>query len=177
MDSIIKIGLLSDTHGWVHPSLFEYFKECDEIWHAGDIGDRSVLDSLREFKPLRAVYGNIDDAALRRELSETLRFNVASLDVLMTHIGGYPGRYSPSIREELYANPPKLFISGHSHIARVMPDRNLDLLHINPGAAGYNGFHSIMTAVRFTISSGKLTDLEMIELGERGRVDGLIRNH
>lgn len=170
----MRIGLISDTHGWIHPSLFNYFAECDEVWHAGDIGSVEVADQLSAFRPLVAVYGNIDDAKLRRMFSENLRFTASGVDVWLTHIGGYPGHYSPRVNMEIRANPPALFICGHSHIARVQRDPLLGLLHINPGAAGYHGFHTIMTAVRFTIESGKISDIELIELGERGKapVDG-----
>lgn len=165
----MRIGLISDTHGWIHPSLFGYFAECDEIWHAGDIGSVEVADRLAGFKPLRAVYGNIDDARLRRMFSENLRFSAEGLDVWITHIGGYPGRYAPQVAAKIHANPPSLFICGHSHIARVQKDKGLGLLHINPGAAGYNGFHNMMTAFRFSIENGEVSGIELIELGERGK--------
>jgi hypothetical protein len=165
----VKIGLISDTHGWIHPSLYKYFSECDEIWHAGDIGGVDVVDKLTAFKPLRAVYGNIDDYTIRRLFNETLRFNIEGVEVLITHIGGFPGRYSKGIAAIIKKNPPDLFICGHSHIARVQYDKPNSLLHINPGAAGYHGFHHIMTAARFVISESKVTDLELIEMGERGR--------
>lgn len=165
----MKVGLISDTHGWIHPSLYKYFVECDEIWHAGDIGSYDVAKRLSDFKPLRAVAGNIDDAGLRRMFGEHLRFSIEGTDVWITHIGGYPGNYSPRVAGLIIKEPPALFICGHSHIARVMRDKSLELLHINPGAAGYNGFHHIMTAMRFTIDSRGVTDLELIELGERGQ--------
>lgn len=165
----MRVGLISDTHGWIHPSLFGYFSECDEIWHAGDIGTVEVADRLSAFKPLRAVYGNIDDARLRRMFSENLRFKAEGLDVLLTHIGGNPGHYSSRINGLIRSNPPALFICGHSHIARVQSDPVLKLLYINPGAAGYQGFHNIMTAIRFSIEKGKISDIELIELGERGK--------
>ncbi|MCB0553095.1 MAG: metallophosphoesterase family protein [Phaeodactylibacter sp.] len=164
-----RIGLLSDTHSFLHPSVFQYFEECDEIWHAGDIGDSSVVDRLEAFRPLRAVYGNIDDPAMQRRFPEDLRFDCEAVEVFMTHIGGYPGRYNKRIREILRANPPKLYICGHSHILKVMPDRTLGLLHINPGAAGNEGFHKIRTIVRFTLEEGNIKDLQVVELGERGR--------
>ncbi len=167
----MRIGLLSDTHGWLHPSIYKYFEECDEIWHAGDIGNESTANELETFKPLRAVYGNIDDASMRRRYNEHLRFTIEGLKVWITHIGGYPGRYAPGVKDSIYQNSPGLFISGHSHIAKVQYDKKLDLLHINPGAAGYNGFHKIMTIVRFTISESIVSELELIELGERGRVN------
>ncbi|MEE4116823.1 MAG: metallophosphoesterase family protein [Marinilabiliaceae bacterium] len=166
----MKIGLLSDTHGWIHPSVFKYFSECDEIWHAGDIGSTEVAVQLENFKPFRAVYGNIDDASLRRRYSEHLRFSINELDIWITHIGGYPGRYAPGVRPQIFENPPGLFISGHSHIAKVIPDKNLNLLHINPGAAGYTGYHKVMTLARFTIGRGKVSELELIELGPRSKL-------
>jgi len=165
----LRIGLISDTHGWIPPSLFGYFDACDEIWHAGDIGSVEVADRLSSFRPLQAVYGNIDDARLRRMFSEHLRFNASGLDVWITHIGGYPGHYSRAVNMEIRKNPPALFICGHSHIAKVQRDPVLGLLHINPGAAGYHGFHAIMTAVRFSIDGGNISDVEIIELGERGK--------
>ena len=164
-----RIGLLSDTHSHLDEEVFKYFEECDEIWHAGDIGDISVADTLEAFKPFRAVYGNIDDAKVRRAFPLNLRFECEGVDVFMTHIGGYPGRYKPRVREILYANPPKLYICGHSHILKVMPDRRLgNMLHINPGAAGNHGFHQVKTMVRFTLEEGRIKDLEVIETGRRG---------
>lgn len=165
-----RIGLLSDTHGDLDESLFSYFEECQEIWHAGDIGSAEVADRLEAFRPLRAVYGNIDDAALRRRFPEDLRFDCEGVDVLMTHIGGYPGRYHPRVRRLLEAAAPQLFICGHSHILKVMHDKKYGLLHINPGAAGFQGFHKMRTAVRFTLEEGVVKDLQVIELGLRGRV-------
>lgn len=165
----MKIGLLSDTHGWVHPSLPGFFEGCDEIWHAGDIGGFKTADTLAGIATLRAVYGNIDDTSLRRSFPAHLRFTVEGVDVWITHIGGYPGRYSPQVAMRLREDPPDLFICGHSHIAKVIHDPLLKLLFINPGAAGYQGFHHIMTAVRFTISAGEISQLELVELGERGR--------
>lgn len=164
-----RIGLLSDTHSFLHPGIFQYFEECDEIWHAGDIGNSSVADQLEAFRPLRAVYGNIDDPAMQRRFPEDLRFECEGADVFMTHIGGYPGRYNKRVRAILRANPPQLYICGHSHILKVMPDRELGLLHINPGAAGNEGFHKVRTIVRFTLEAGNIKDLQVVELGERGR--------
>jgi uncharacterized protein len=160
-----KIGLLSDTHAFFDPRFYELFKEVDQIWHAGDIGSEEVLDAIESFKPVRAVYGNIDGAHLRQRLPEILRFNCEGVDVLMTHIGGYPGRYAPGIKSQLYANPPKLFICGHSHILKVINDNSVNLLHINPGAAGKYGFHKVRTAVRFVLDSGNISEMEVIELG------------
>ncbi|HEX2974803.1 MAG TPA: metallophosphoesterase family protein [Bacteroidales bacterium] len=165
----MKIGLLSDTHGWIHPSLFEYFAGVDELWHAGDIGNLETADTLAEFKPLRAVYGNIDDAKVRTAFREHLRFSVEGIDVWMTHIGGMPGKYDQRVRPEIYQNPPQLFICGHSHIARIMRDQKKGFLYVNPGAAGYTGFHKFMTAVRFSIDDGNIHGMELIELGLRGK--------
>ncbi|MCB0551153.1 MAG: metallophosphoesterase family protein [Phaeodactylibacter sp.] len=162
-----RIGLLSDTHSHLDESIFRYFEECDEIWHAGDIGDEEVASRLEAFRPLRAVYGNIDDAAMRRRFPEDLRFECEGVDVFMTHIGGYPGRYSQRVREIIRQNPPRLFICGHSHILKVMPDKKYGLLHINPGAAGLQGFHKVRTIVRFTLDEGDIRGLQVVELGGR----------
>jgi len=158
-----KIGLISDTHSWFDSRLYDLFKDVDEIWHAGDIGDKKVLEAMEAFKPFRAVYGNIDGADLRRELKQHERFACENVDVWMTHIGGYPGRYDRIVRNEIYLNPPDLFICGHSHILKVMNDKKLNLLHINPGAAGRYGFHSVRTAIRFCIDKSEIKDLEVIE--------------
>jgi uncharacterized protein len=167
----MKIGLLSDTHGWIHPSLFKHFAGCDEIWHAGDIGNIDTSDSLAAFKPLRAVYGNIDDSVVRSAFPETLKFTIEEVSIWMTHIGGTPGNYYSKIRKEIYSNPPDLFICGHSHIAKVMFDKRAGLLYVNPGAAGYSGFHKFMTAIRFQIDGKKIHDMELIDMGERGRAN------
>lgn len=159
-----KIGLLSDTHSCWDEKYETYFADCDEIWHAGDIGSMELLLKFEAFKPLRAVYGNIDDARVRRVVSEFQRFTLEGVDVLMTHIGGYPGRYEPNVRKILFANPPKLFIAGHSHILKVRYDETLKCLYINPGAAGKSGFHRVRTLVRFTLDKGNIADLEVIEL-------------
>ena len=161
---MVKVGLLSDTHAYGDEKYLKYFEECDEIWHAGDIGSIEVVKKLAAFRPLRAVYGNIDGQDIRRLYPQTLRFNVEGAEVLMKHIGGYPGNYDPSIRGSILVHPPKLFISGHSHILKVKYDKTLDLLHINPGAAGISGFHQVRTMVRFTIDNGTFKDLEVIEL-------------
>lgn len=165
-----RIGLLSDNHSYIDENILGYFTECDEIWHAGDIGDEMVTDRLAELKPLRAVYGNIDDARLRRQFPLDQRFICEGLDVWITHIGGYPGRYQKRVREGMQLHPPGLFISGHSHILKVMPDPKYDLLHINPGACGHHGFHQVRTIVRFSVDEGIVSDLEVVELGRRGRV-------
>ncbi len=159
------IGLLSDTHSFLDKRIFTHFADVDEIWHAGDWGSYEVAKTLKSFKPLRGVYGNIDGQDIRIDFPKTLRFKCEEVDVLMTHIGGYPGRYAPEIRQELMKNPPKLFISGHSHILKVQYDKLWDLLHINPGAAGKHGFHQVQTLVRFEIDGNNIQNLEVIELG------------
>lgn len=161
-----RIGLLSDTHGYWDERYLKYFDTCDEIWHAGDIGSQEVADRLAAFRPLRAVYGNIDGQDMRLRFPEINRFTLEGADVLMKHIGGYPGKYDPSVRQILTTQPPQLFISGHSHILKVKYDPKLHLLHINPGAAGKYGFHKVRTLVRFSISEGAFSDLEVIELND-----------
>ncbi|MDR1938579.1 MAG: metallophosphatase family protein [Tannerellaceae bacterium] len=160
-----RIGLLSDTHGYWDDRYATYFSSCDEIWHAGDIGSADVAAGLSEIKPLRAVYGNIDGTPIRSQYPPVAHFTIEEVPVMMTHIGGYPGRYEPAIRNELYATRPKLFIAGHSHILKVMFDKKLDCLYMNPGAAGKSGFHRVRTLLRFTIDGAQITDLEVIELG------------
>ncbi|WP_258539453.1 metallophosphoesterase family protein [Chitinophaga oryzae] len=155
---------MSDTHSYLHPQVFKYFEEVDEVWHAGDIGNVALADQLEAFKPFRAVYGNIDGADIRIRYPETLRFTVEGVEVLMTHIGGYPGKYAPGVREILKKNPPKLFICGHSHILKVMPDPALQLLHMNPGACGQQGWHKVKTLLRFRLDQGRIEQLEVIEL-------------
>ncbi len=159
-----RIGLLSDTHAYWDDRYTKHFTECDEIWHAGDIGSSLVAARLAEFRPLRAVYGNCDGGDLRHLYNERLRWHCEEVDVLMTHIGGYPGRYDASIRRQLYERPPQLFISGHSHILKVQYDPTLRLLHINPGAAGLQGWHQVRTLVRFTIDGPEIRDLEVVEI-------------
>jgi len=161
-----KIGLLSDTHSFLDEAVFKYFDACDEIWHAGDFG-AGVAEPLAAFKPLRGVYGNIDGKDIRQEYPEHLRFMCEQVDVWMTHIGGYPGKYTPQVKPEIYTNPPKLFITGHSHILKVLFDPKIQCLHINPGAAGKSGWHKVRTLVRFDISEEKILNLEVIELGKR----------
>jgi hypothetical protein len=165
-----RIGLLSDTHSYLDTAVFNYFEACDEIWHAGDIGSMEVMDQLEAFKTTRAVYGNIDGGVLRQQYPEDQRFDCEGLDVYMTHIGGYPGRYNKRVRAVFEADPPGLFVCGHSHILKVMPDKKFNFLHINPGAAGHHGFHKIRTMVRFSVNRGVVSDLEVIELGNRGRL-------
>ncbi len=159
-----RIGLLSDTHSYWDERYLQYFEDCDEIWHAGDICSLELANRLADFRPLRAVCGNCDGGDLRRLYPEVLRWNCEGADVLMTHIGGYPGRYDPRIRQQLYARPPKLFVSGHSHILKVQFDEKLQLLHINPGAAGIQGWQQVRTLVRFTADKGTFSDLEVIEI-------------
>ncbi len=159
-----RIGLLSDTHSWWDDRYLTYFAECDEIWHAGDIGSMEVAQRLADFRPLRAVCGNCDGGDLRLLYPEVLRWRCEEADVLMTHIGGYPGHYDPRIRQQIMARPPQLFISGHSHILKVQFDSSLQLLHINPGAAGQQGWHKVRTLVRVTIDKDQFRDLEVIEI-------------
>lgn len=159
-----KIGLLSDTHGYLDDAVFKHFENCDEIWHAGDFGTIELADKLAAFKPLRGVYGNIDGKDIRLVYPEYLRFKCENVDVWMTHIGGYPGKYNPSIRQELYTKSPHLFICGHSHILKVIYDKKINCLHLNPGAAGKQGWHKIRTMLRFCISEEKIHTLEAIEL-------------
>ena len=163
-----KIGLLSDTHSYLDENIFKYFKDVDEIWHAGDIGSMELVEQLEKFKPLKAVYGNIDDAKIRRAVPLDLRFNCEGKDVWITHIGGYPGRYNQRTREMLKVDAPDIFICGHSHILKIIPDKKYDLLHINPGACGNHGFHKVRTIVSFTIDNGKITEMDVVELGKRG---------
>jgi putative phosphoesterase len=164
----MRIGLLADTHGFLDDALITHFGECDEIWHAGDVGTSEVLDQLMGVKPVRGVFGNIDGPEVRSRLPEDLHWCSEKMHIYMTHIGGYPGRYDPRARRELERCKPDLFICGHSHIARVMRDENLALLHINPGASGHSGWHTERTAMRFEINAGKISNLELITLGKRG---------
>jgi uncharacterized protein len=162
----MRIGLLSDTHSYLDPKIFDYFKDCDEIWHAGDIGDPAVINALENFKPIKAVFGNIDDKDLQIRFPEDLWFNCKGLNIWMTHIGGAPPNYNPRIKKILKAKIPDVFICGHSHILRVKKDGNM--LYVNPGACGNHGFHAIKTIVRMDINEGKITKMEVIELGKRG---------
>lgn len=163
----MKIGLLSDTHSHLPDAVFKHFADCDEIWHGGDVGDPAVLDRLEAFKPVRGVYGNIDDTAVRNRLPLNETFTVAGLSVLITHIGGYPGRYTPRVRKLLDEHQPGLYICGHSHILKVMMDKKRGVLHMNPGACGHQGFHKVKTLLRFDIEAGRVENLEVIELGDR----------
>ncbi|WP_310992630.1 metallophosphoesterase family protein [Aequorivita marina] len=162
-----KILLLSDTHSYIDDKILNRVNQADEVWHAGDIGDLTVTDRIKALKPLRAVYGNIDGTEARSEFPLHNRFMCENVDVWITHIGGYPGRYNPSLRQEIYSNPPKIFICGHSHILKVMRDKTTKLLHMNPGAVGKHGFHKVRTMLRFTIDGSDIKDLEVIEFERR----------
>ncbi|MDO6519792.1 metallophosphoesterase family protein [Zobellia uliginosa] len=162
-----KILLLSDTHSHIDDTILKYARQADEIWHAGDIGSLKVTDTLRSIKPLRAVYGNIDDHIIQKEFPLNDRFFCEGVEVLMTHIGGYPPKYNGRTRDIIKAKPPKLFICGHSHILKVMMDQKLGVLHMNPGACGKHGFHQMRTMLRFVIDGTDIKDLEVVELGKR----------
>lgn len=162
-----KILLLSDTHSYIDDAVLKYVKQADEVWHAGDIGALKVTDAIKKIKPLRGVYGNIDDAKIRLEFPEHNRFMCENVDVWITHIGGYPPKYNNRVIENIKLNPPKLYISGHSHILKVMPDKKLNLIHMNPGAVGKHGFHKTRTMLRFTIDDIKIDNLEVIEFNKR----------
>ncbi len=162
-----KIVLLSDTHSFIDAQILKYVRQADEVWHAGDIGAITVADTLQKEKPLRAVYGNIDDKTVRAEYPLDAKFTCEGVSVWMTHIGGYPNKYNQRIREEIRENPPKLFICGHSHILKVQFDQKLNLLHMNPGAVGKHGFHKVRTLLRFEIDAGEIKNLEVVELETR----------
>ncbi|MFO8021056.1 MAG: metallophosphoesterase family protein [Perlabentimonas sp.] len=162
-----RIGLISDTHGHWNKKIADFLKDSDEIWHAGDIGSLEIADQMENFKPLRAVYGNIDGVDIRSKYPKLLRFTCEDVNVLITHIGGYPGKYQKEVLSELKQNPPKLFISGHSHILKIIYDKKYDLLHMNPGAAGLSGFHNLITALRFKVNKKNITDLEILEIPRR----------
>jgi putative phosphoesterase len=167
----MKIGLLSDTHSYLDPKVFMYFKDCDEIWHAGDIGDPDITAELKSFKPLRAVFGNIDNKELQSKFPEDLRFTCEGIKVFITHIGGTPPKYNQRVRPLLDEYHPDLFICGHSHILCIKRDPQLhNMLFINPGAAGNHGFHRVKTLVRFVVDDKKISDMEVIELGKRGAI-------
>jgi uncharacterized protein len=164
----VRIGLLSDTHGFLDEAIFGYFADCDEIWHAGDLGSLALFDRLKDFKPTRAIYGNVDGADVRAALASDLEWECDGLRVYMTHIGGYPGNYDRRAKKELTRLRPDLFICGHSHILRIARDPALGLLYMNPGACGHHGWHKIRTLLRFTIEAGKISNAEAVELGPRG---------
>ena len=165
----MRVGLLSDTHGFLDDTIFTHLENCSEIWHAGDIGSFDVLDRLQTFRPARIVFGNIDGPEIRSRLPEDLQWSVEDVQVYMTHIGGYPSRYDPRAKKELAHRKPNLFICGHSHVLKVMHDTKLGLLHINPGASGHAGWHSRRTIMRLDIEAGNIRDIEVVDLGPRGR--------
>jgi len=162
-----RIGLISDTHSYLDDAVFNHFASCDEVWHAGDFGDFKIAKALKAFKPFKGVYGNIDGQDVRADYPEHLKFNCEKVKVWMTHIGGYPGKYNPKIREQVLQEQPDLFICGHSHILKVMYDKKINCLHLNPGAAGKYGWHKVRTLLRFCISEEKILNLEVIELANR----------
>lgn len=162
-----KIGLLSDTHSYLDPKILKHFKDVDEIWHAGDVGDIKVIDQLRAFKPVRGVYGNIDDQTVRLELKKNEVFECEAVKVAITHIAGKPGKYVKDAHDLIQKEKPKLFICGHSHILLVKHDSNFNMLWMNPGASGIKGFHQVRTILRFCITGDRIHDLEVIELGKR----------
>ncbi len=166
----MRIGLLSDTHSYLDPKVFEYFAACDEVWHAGDFGE-DVSKQLSEFRSLRGVYGNIDAQGIRSLHPEKLFFKCEEIKVLMVHIGDSPGNYYPEARKGIELHKPKLFVCGHSHILKVMQDKKHNMLYMNPGAAGKHGFHKVRTILRFEINGNKIEKLEAIELGLRGAID------
>jgi uncharacterized protein len=167
----MKIGLLSDTHSYLDPKVPGYLKDCDEIWHAGDIGERKVADELEKIRPLRAVFGNIDDKEMQMRFPEDLWFTCEGLIIWMTHIGGAPPNYNPRVKKIIKERTPDIFICGHSHILRVKKDPNhKNLLYLNPGAAGNQGFHHIKTIMRFDVIEKEIKNMEVIELGKRGAI-------
>ena len=163
----MKILLLSDTHSYIDDRILHYANEADEVWHCGDFGSMQVVEAIEELKPLRGIYGNIDGTQIRAVFPEVSRFTCEGVEVLMIHIGGYPDKYSPLAKEEITKKPPRLFISGHSHILKAMYDKKFGLLHLNPGAAGKSGWHKVRTMMRFTIDGTEIKDLEVIELGTK----------
>jgi uncharacterized protein len=163
-----RIGLISDTHNFLDEAVFRHFEQCNEIWHAGDFGTSSISDQLKAFKPLKGVFGNIDGYDIRSQFPEKLRWRCEDVEVFMTHIGGYPGKYAATVKDEFKASAPQLFICGHSHILKIMYDNKFHCLHINPGAAGNQGWHQVRTLVRFSIDGKDIKDCEVIELGKRG---------
>lgn len=166
----MKIGLLSDTHGYLDNTLFTHFAACDELWHAGDIGSLTILDQLQNFKPLRAVFGNIDDKAIQTRTVEDLWFTCEGLTIWMTHIAGAPPNYNPRIKKTIKERKPDILVCGHSHILRVVRDHKLGMLYLNPGACGNHGFHNIKTVLRFEIIGKEIKNMEVIELGKRGAI-------
>ena len=167
---MIRVGLLGDTHSHLDQQLFHSFKDCDQLWHTGDVGNVQLLETLELFKPLNGVYGNIDGHEVRAIFPKDLIFMCEEVKVFITHIGGYPGKYPSSLRTKLQEIKPDLFICGHSHILKVMFDKQYNFLHINPGACGLQGWHQMKTAIRFTIDGPQIKDLEVIELGLRAKI-------
>lgn len=166
----MKIGLLSDTHGYLDHQVLSYFQDCDEIWHAGDIGSHELADTLENFKPFKAVFGNIDDPVMQRRFPEDLWFNCGELLVLITHIAGSPPNYNPRLKKILKDRTPDILVCGHSHILRVVKDPKYDLLYLNPGAAGNQGFHHMKTLLRFEIMGKEISEMQVVELGRRGAI-------
>ncbi|ANQ47501.1 metallophosphoesterase family protein [Flammeovirga sp. MY04] len=166
----MEIGIISDTHSYIDDRIIEHLKDCDEIWHAGDIGDEQVTDALKVLAPLRVVYGNIDNGKARIEFPEEQIFTIEGVKIYMIHIGGYPPRYTPKLKRRLDELNPDLFICGHSHILKVIPDKTRNLIHINPGAAGRHGFHQMRTLIKLTIKDGKPQNLRVVELGKRASI-------
>ncbi|HUQ64852.1 MAG TPA: metallophosphoesterase family protein [Flavitalea sp.] len=162
-----RIGLLSDTHNFLDDAVFRHFEQCDEIWHAGDFGNVNLAENLASFRPLKGVYGNIDGYDVRSVYPELLRWKCEEVEVMMCHIGGYPGKYTPIVKAEMKQSPPQLFISGHSHILKIIYDKEYDCLHINPGAAGREGWHKTRTLVLFNIQQKNIKDCRIVELGKR----------
>lgn len=162
-----KVLLLSDTHGYIDHQILKFIKQADEVWHAGDIGDLKVTDTIKKYKPLRAVYGNIDDKEARAEFPLDNKFTIENVSVYMTHIGGYPNKYNQRVKENLIKYAPKIFICGHSHILKVQYDKKLNLLHLNPGACGKHGFHKVRTMLRFELDKGDIKNMEIVELAKR----------
>ena len=163
-----RIGLLSDTHHFLDEAIFTHFEHCDEIWHAGDFGTDAVAEKLRTFRPLRGVFGNIDGQDIRAQYPQKLEWICEDVKVYMTHIGGYPPKYIPAVKTDLYISRPQLFICGHSHILKIMYDEKLQCLHMNPGAAGNQGWHKVRTVIRFVVDGAEMKQCEVIELGRRG---------
>ncbi len=167
----MRVGLISDTHGFLDTKVFDYFEKCDEVWHAGDVGSVDIIEALRAFKPLKGVYGNIDDLQVQSLFPEDQKFNCEGFSIWMTHIGGAPPRYNPRVKKELALSVPDIFICGHSHILRIKRDPTFsNMLYLNPGAAGNHGFHTMRTIVRFTLEQKAIRDLEVIDLGKRGAI-------
>jgi putative phosphoesterase len=164
----MKILLLSDTHGYMGEDILSFVESVDEVWHAGDIGEGDVIEQMEQIKPVRSVYGNIDRASIRDKSPLNQIFEIEGLKIFMTHIGGYPGRYNARVRQLIQTELPKIYICGHSHILKVVPDNKYQLLHLNPGACGHHGFHKVRTMLRFDIFSGEIKNMEVIELGKRG---------